>query len=66
MHSGVDTLHFVQDPRSERILDQTVNNRDNRVSHFQAIALESGKPLISEGTLYGQEAWNAQTHPSIG
>jgi hypothetical protein len=66
MHSGADTLHFVHDPRSERIFEQTVNKRDNRVSHFQAIALESGKPLISEGTLYGQEAWNAHAHPPIG
>jgi len=66
VHSGVDTLHFAQDPRSERILEQTVNNRDDRVSHFQATALESGKPLIPEGTLYGQDAWSARTRPSVG
>jgi len=64
VHSGVDTLHLVQDPRSERILKQTVNRQDNRVSHFQAIALDGGEPLIPEGTLYGREAWSARTRPS--
>ena len=64
VRSGDDRLCLVQDPRSERILEQTVNGADHRIDHFQAIAMERGESLISEGTLYGQEAWKATTTPS--
>ena len=57
VRSGEDTLRLVHDPRSERILEQTVNGQDHRINHFQAVAVGRENALIPEGTLYGQEAW---------
>ncbi|MEZ5276511.1 MAG: hypothetical protein R3F07_09045 [Opitutaceae bacterium] len=65
VHSGRDHLRLVHDPRSEHILDQTVNGRDNRIRHFEATSLNDGHALIPEGTLYGAEAWDAWTPPPV-
>lgn len=62
--SGDDKLRLVHDPRSEHNLEQTVNGLDNRIDHFQAIAMDCEENLITEGTLYGQEAWMARTTSS--
>ena len=56
--SGTDHLRLVHDPRSEHILEETVNGADNQVRHFEAASLNNRQPLIPEGTLYGMEAFN--------
>ncbi len=56
VRSGAETLELVHNPWSEEMVRATVNGADAGVSHFKAVALETGAPLLELPTLYGEEA----------